>query len=97
MPGIRLKLIDHARDWWRLWSIRIGALGTVLASTFVAFPDIALNVWNMLPADIKQHFPPEYVSFFGIGLFALSMFARVIRQDKLKEKQIERESQYGPP
>lgn len=82
---MKLKLIPDWRNWWRFWSLRLGALGTALAAWLIASPEAALAAWAALPQDLKAFIPPDYMPFIGVGLFVLSMFARVTKQEKLPE------------
>lgn len=83
----RIKPIDNVgRVWWRLWSVRLASVGTAITSVFVAFPDAALAAWGLLPQELKSAIPPEYMPFIGIAVFAASIIARLIRQDKLPRK-----------
>jgi hypothetical protein len=36
---IRARLIDDAGRWWRLWTIRLAAIGTVVTAFVQWFPD----------------------------------------------------------
>lgn len=80
---IKLKPIDNIGEWWKLWSIRFGALGTAITGYLVAFPDAAVHVWMFLPPDVRAMFPPEYVTFIGIFIFGLSLVSRLVKQEKL--------------
>lgn len=81
----RLKLTDDIRVWWRLWSIRLGILGTTLAGAAVAFPDMALQAWAGLPYEVRQLIPEQFMPMIGIALFVLSMLARFVKQRKAGE------------
>ena len=78
-----LKLIEQWRLFWRMWSIRFTALGTVLLGWITASPDIITAAWNSLPDEIKSYIPQEYLMYVTISLFILGMFSRIIKQDKL--------------
>lgn len=82
----KLELIEGWRKWYRLWSIRLGLLGTAITAVFLAIPDAALQVWAILPGDIKETLPPEFVKYFGLFLMAAGSFARIIKQNKLREE-----------
>lgn len=77
-----MKLVDDWKDWWRWWSLRLAALGTAITSVMIAYPDAALSAWNILPEDIKATLPPDYIALIGVGIFACSMVARVVKQEK---------------
>lgn len=80
----RIKLID---DWrklaWKFWSIKLGTIGTTLTSILILWPDSALYLWGAMPEEVKNMLPPEYVPMIGVVIFALSMFARLVKQQKL--------------
>lgn len=81
-----MKLIDNYKDAWKLWSIRMGLLGTTLMGFLLAYPEAALDAWNMLPQDMKDTLPDQFVPFVGMVIFMLSMFARVIKQTELGQQ-----------
>ncbi len=78
-----MKLVDDAKVWWKLWSIRLGALGTALTGLLIASPDAVLFAWNLLPLDLRAAIPAQYVPLIGVFIFVMSMVARLVKQDKL--------------
>lgn len=80
-----MKLIDDWKKAWRFSSVRLGALGTAITSTLVAFPDAALAAWNLLPPVMQQAFPDRYMPLVGVAVFAMALLARLIRQDSLRD------------
>jgi hypothetical protein len=78
-----MRLIDDWKDAWKFWSVQLGILGTVLTSVLLASPDAALMAWGAFPDEFKQFIPPHWMPFIGVGIFACSMVARVIQQQKL--------------
>ncbi|WCF59062.1 holin [Pseudomonas phage UF_RH5] len=78
------ELIEDWRNWWRFWSVRLAAVGTAVTGVLIAFPDAALAAWAILPEEFKSAIPPQYMPLIGVGVFALSIVARLIRQEKLK-------------
>ncbi len=81
-----MQLIDNARQWWRLWSIRLNALGLAILSWVQFDPVSALAVWNMLPHEARRVLPPNFLMIVGMVLFALSMLSRVLVQTKLRRR-----------
>ena len=79
-------LISNWKDWWRMWSIRLSVLGTVVLIFFEGFPDVAFSVWASIPDDLKSVLPVEFAKYLGYGLIAASWVARTIRQFKLIER-----------
>ena len=87
MNRLKLELIEDWRNFWRFWSVRLGIVGSALTAALVAFPDVALSAWAMLPADLKAFLPERYMPLFGVAVFVLSMAARVVKQNKLQSKE----------
>jgi len=74
------------KKMWRLWSIRLNGLGLFVLG-FVHFdPVSALAVWNMMPHMVQHVLPKNFLVWVGLGLFALSMVARLVHQPKLENK-----------
>jgi len=82
--GAKMKLMDGWQKFYKYWSVRLGALGAAVASVLIAFPDIALNAWAILPDDLKAFIPPNYMPLIGVAIFVLSMVAKFIPQPKLR-------------
>jgi hypothetical protein len=80
-PVERKLLVDDARNWWRWWSMRLNALGLAILAWVQIDPVSVLYVWAMMPEEVKAVLPPRILVFVGLGLFALSMIARVVKQD----------------
>jgi hypothetical protein len=80
-----LKLIEGARQWWRMWSQRINALGLLILSYIAIDPVSVLVVWNMMPPEVRARAPVTLVASIGAILFGLSMLARMVRQPKLEK------------
>lgn len=78
-----MKLIDNWKQALNFWSIRLSAIGTALSALFIAAPDSALFAWNSLPQDLKDAIPENYLPWLSVGILVLSMFARIIKQEKL--------------
>ena len=74
-------MIGNWRKAWRFWSLRLQAAGLVL----ITFPELILDAWVYLPAEVKSMLPSEYASFVGVFLIVAGMIARLIKQRKLNE------------
>jgi len=72
----RARLIDDARYWWRMWSLRLAAIGSIIISYVLASPDILLRTMNDLPPDLRGYFPPVA----GFMLFGLVTTVRLYKQ-----------------
>ena len=53
LAAIEAKFVTNWREHWRYWSVRLGVIGSIFVSWFVAFPESALHAWAILPDDIK--------------------------------------------
>ncbi len=80
---IEAYLVEHWRVVWRYWSVRLNAVGVLLASAFFAFPDFALHAWSLIPAEAKAIIPPRYMPLVGVALSAAALVASYVRQRKL--------------
>jgi uncharacterized membrane protein len=78
-----MTLIEGWRAWWRMWSIRFVAAGTLLVSYIAAVPDAVYLAWSNLPTEFKSFIPQNYLMYISIGLFVIGMFSRVVKQEKL--------------
>lgn len=82
-----MKFIDDwCRKWWRLWSIRLNAIGLAILGYVQFDPVGALGVWNMLPFEVRRVVPNNILAIVGVALFGLSMLARLVKQPKLEKK-----------
>lgn len=80
-----MTLIDDCKRWWKLWSIRLNAIGLLILGWIQFDPVSALAVWNMMPGPVASRIPAGMVSTLGMILFGLSMLARVVKQPKLEK------------
>lgn len=78
-----MKFIQDARNWWRLWSIRLNAIGLSILAYVQIDPVGALSVWNMMPGEVRHVLPANIVTLIGLALFGLSMVARLVVQPNL--------------
>ena len=83
----KLELIEDWRKFWRFWSVRLGIIGSAITGVLIAFPDVALSAWAMMPADLKSAIPERYMPLIGVGIFVASLIARAIKQTKLEQKE----------
>lgn len=73
-----MKLITGWRRAWRLWSVRVPAIGATIFGLLLAAPDFLLSIWNSLPAEIQELIPNR--TGFALVITGASMIARVVRQ-----------------
>lgn len=81
---MKLKLIDEAKQWYKFWSVRLGAIGTAIVGIFTAFPEAAIHAWAILPAEMKKAIPPDYMPLIGVLVFVCAIFAVFVKQDSIK-------------
>ena len=87
MNKIKLEIIEDWRNFWRFWSVRLGIIGSAITGVLIAFPDVALSAWAMMPADLKAAIPERYMPLIGVVIFVASLIARAIKQTKLEQKE----------
>jgi len=95
-----LKLVPYWRSAWRLVSVWLGSIATVVTTLIIGFPEAVLHAWNMLPVEIKSTIPPKYIPMIGAVLMAGAVLSRLVHQpktqaviaDKLIEKAIVEET-----
>lgn len=76
-----MTLIPEARRMWhRLWSIRLNAIGLALQTLFMTWATLPLDLWNMMPAEVKAFVPERLVFALPMIFFAAAMVARLIKQ-----------------
>ena len=80
---IREHLVPEARDWWRLASIRLNAIGLLILGWVQFDPVGVLTVWNLMPPAVTRAIPATAVTWLGMALFALSMLARLVVQPRV--------------
>jgi hypothetical protein len=81
-----MKLIDGWRQAWRLWSVRLSAIGAILMGWAALTPDALLQAWNALPADVQALLPEQVGKAIPFLLFIGTLVARFIPQPKANAK-----------
>lgn len=76
---MKLTLIDEARSWWRMWSVRLAAFAGVVAAYLAASPEDTQALLGLLPEG-----PWRVLASVAIGLtvFALATGTRLVKQGK---------------
>lgn len=74
-----MKLIEEARQAWKLWSVKLAALTAILAAIVASNQTIALGLIYFLPEG-----PWRVVAGIGIGLvvFVIPTVVRLVKQEK---------------
>lgn len=70
------------RDVLKRWSFWLATAGTAVTTFALSAPDTVLQMWIILPQDLKSVLPVEFVRYFGIALFIASNAAALIKQRK---------------
>ncbi|MEG3167499.1 glycosyl hydrolase 108 family protein [Sphingomonas sp. LB3N6] len=81
-----MKLIPSWRHAWRLWSVRMSAIGAILTAFAAAAPDTLLQIWNALPDDVRGIFPDTLARVIPTLLFVATIVARMIPQTSAGER-----------
>jgi hypothetical protein len=83
--GEAMKIIEEARQAWKLWSIRIAAIAGIVAGIIASNQSIALGLVYFLPEGIWR-----IVAGAGIGLvvFVIPTLARLMKQQKLEKTDV---------
>lgn len=81
-----MKLTQDAKVWWKLWSVRLQAIGLLVTGWLTAVPDAVLFAWNAMPPDMKAFLPPQYMPFIGLAILTLGILVRFIKQEKLSKE-----------
>ena len=77
-----MKLINGWRQAWRLWSVRLSALGAILTGWSLLAPEALLQAWQVLPDDLRTMVPERIAGVIPTLLFAATIVARLIPQPK---------------
>lgn len=78
-----MKLIENCAHWWKLWSIRLNALGLAIMTWVWFDPTAILGLINMMPAQLRPYLPQEAVAVVSGVMMALALIARLVHQPKL--------------
>lgn len=74
----KVKLIDNAKHWYKLWSVRLVAAGSAIIGAYAADP--------VLFNEITRHVLPNGTAYgVGLALNFAGLLARVIKQEKLSK------------
>lgn len=76
-----MKPISNWRQAWRLWSVRVSAIGAIIFAALLAAPEQIQAVWNALPPDVQAMIPNA--KSVALVITVAATVARVLQQ---KEK-----------
>lgn len=75
-----MRLLPNWRQAWRWWSVRVSALGALLAAIALLAPDVVGAVWSALPPDLVAQLPRNVAMAVPLGLELATILARITRQ-----------------
>lgn len=67
---LQRKLIPNWRDWWRMGSLRLHALGTLVVGFLLMVPTMPLEVQELIPAQYRAI--AIAIWFIGAGYIRLT-------------------------
>lgn len=74
----KLKLIDNAKHWYKLWSVRLIATGSAIIAAYTADP--------VLFNEVTRHVLPNGTAYYvGLALNFAGLLSRVVKQEKLSK------------
>lgn len=73
-----MKLIANWRQSWRLWSVRVSAIGAAIFALLLAAPDFLLSIWSALPAEVQGLVPNS--AALGLIVSLAAGVARIVQQ-----------------
>lgn len=68
------------REASRWWSVRLSAFGSLLYAAMILMPERLLDLWTMMPAELRAMLPARADAWLGMILFALVIAARLSPQ-----------------
>jgi Ca2+/Na+ antiporter len=81
-----MKLTTDAKNWKKLWSVRLSVIGAGLMAVLTAWPDAILILWSTMPAEVKDLIPQQLATSIACFIFVMTAVSRVIKQSKLENK-----------
>ena len=82
--GRKMKLIDNWKQAWKLKSVQVGALSAFFYA-LILFSEQFLNVWNVIPQELKNKIPESAAEWVGIFVGVAIVLARLKKQPELHE------------
>ena len=77
-----MKLIDNWKQAWKLKSVQVGAISAFFYALII-FSEQFLNVWAVIPQDLKNKIPENVAEWVGIFVGVAMVLARLKKQPEL--------------
>lgn len=78
----KIELIDDVRRIWKFFSVWLVVLAGFVQSVFIVAPETILEIWHVLPNELKETIPPQYVQFITVGILITAIIGRAIKQKR---------------
>lgn len=79
---LKIQLIDDIRRFWRFISVWLTIIAAFIQSVFIVAPDVILEIWRVLPDELKAQIPPQYIQWMPILILGLAVISRAIKQKR---------------
>lgn len=86
-----MKLIDNWKQSWKMWSVRLSALGASIMGMFLYFPEWTLYLFNAMPKEVRDLLPDNLALFLAMIVFIGTAISRIVKQEKLEKDRKETE------
>ena len=86
-----MKLIDNWKQSWKMWSVRLSALGASIMGMFLYFPEWTLYLFNAMPKEVRDMLPDNLALFLAMIVFIGTAISRIVKQEKLANDRKETE------
>lgn len=81
-----MKLVPDWRDWPK-WVSTWFELAAASFFSYLAFaPDAVLQIWAVLPADVRAAIPSDWLKWGGVALIVAGSLAKIVDQPKLRRR-----------
>lgn len=77
-----MKLIDNWKQGYKLKSVQVGAASAFFYA-LILFSEQFLNVWNMIPQELKNKIPENIAEWIGMFVGVSIVLARLKKQPEL--------------
>ena len=86
-----MKRIDNWKQSWKMWSVRLSALGASIMGMFLYFPEWTLYLFNAMPKEVRDLLPDNLALFLAMIVFIVTAISRIVKQEKLAKDRKETE------